>query len=341
MEHLRRRGVAEQVRQAAPLPVAWSQRVTFCDALSGHRITDFDGVPELVTDRDERFAEAGHQVAQPVPEQVLRDHLTRQECVETRFGHIVPRVLQHPDRVMVDLRNGEGHEYRVFANYALGCDGPGSAVREQIRAVYEGRSDPRPNFDVIFRAPGPDTDLGPAVRYRVVGARTTGVLGRLDLSGTWWASFPGLDAAYGTRNTARLIADLVGEPADHELPACDPWTARMLIADRFQDGRVLLVGESAHVNPPWGGHGCDTCVGDAANIAWKTAAVTDAWQAIPPRLVDRLHIRRPRGSCTAPKAPTTPPCSKPPNPPARRSRSTSCTRSSKAGPATSPVSRPP
>ncbi|NGO10319.1 hypothetical protein G5C60_22675 [Streptomyces sp. HC44] len=55
----------------------------------------------------------------------------------------------------------------------------------------------------------------------------------------------------------------------------------MLIADRFQDGRVLLVGESAHMNPPWGGHGCDTCVGDAANIAWKTAAVTDAWQAIP------------------------------------------------------------
>ncbi|MFG2631118.1 FAD-dependent monooxygenase [Streptomyces sp. NPDC048473] len=48
MEHLRRWGVAEQVRKTAPLPVAWSQRVTFCDALSGHRITDFDGVFGLI-----------------------------------------------------------------------------------------------------------------------------------------------------------------------------------------------------------------------------------------------------------------------------------------------------
>jgi 2-polyprenyl-6-methoxyphenol hydroxylase-like FAD-dependent oxidoreductase len=43
MEHLRRWGVAGRLRAAAPLPVAWSQRVTFCESLSGRRITDFDG----------------------------------------------------------------------------------------------------------------------------------------------------------------------------------------------------------------------------------------------------------------------------------------------------------
>ena len=42
MEHLRRWGVADALRAAAPLPVAWSQRVTFCESLSGRRITDFD-----------------------------------------------------------------------------------------------------------------------------------------------------------------------------------------------------------------------------------------------------------------------------------------------------------
>ena len=35
----------------------------------------------------------------------------------------------------------------------------------------------------------------------------------------------------------------------------------MLVADRFADRRVFLAGESAHVNPPWGGHGFNTSRG--------------------------------------------------------------------------------
>ena len=42
-------------------------------------------------------------------------------------------------------------------------------------------------------------------------------------------------------------------------------------------GRVFLAGESAHVNPPWGGHGFNTSVGDAVNVAWKIAAVEQGW----------------------------------------------------------------
>src|ERR1019366_7340823 len=57
MEPLRRWGVADALRRAAPLPVAWSQRVTFCESLAGARITDFDGAFGLTADRDDRFAE--------------------------------------------------------------------------------------------------------------------------------------------------------------------------------------------------------------------------------------------------------------------------------------------
>ncbi len=40
---------------------------------------------------------------------------------------------------------------------------------------------------------------------------------------------------------------------------------------------MFLVGEAAHVNPPWGGHGFNTSVGDAVNLAWKIAAVEHGW----------------------------------------------------------------
>jgi 2-polyprenyl-6-methoxyphenol hydroxylase-like FAD-dependent oxidoreductase len=149
----------------------------------------------------------------------------------------------------------------------LGCDGATGVVRDQIGAGYVGRADPRPNYNVVFRAPRLDPHLGPAVQYWVVGTPAPGLIGRLDLAGTWWAILPGIDAAYGSAHASELITGLIGASVEHEVLATDPWTARMLIADRFADRRVLLAGESAHMNPPWGGHGFNTSVGAARAAA--------------------------------------------------------------------------
>ena len=290
MEHLRRWGVAQVLRAAAPLPVAWSQRVTFCESLAGPRITDFPNAFGLTCERDDRFAECGQQVPQPVVEEVLRAHVGHQPTAGLRLGHTVTALTQRPDGVTVTARGPAGAAYQITARYALGCDGAAGLVRDQIGASYTGYSDPRPNFNVVFRAPSLDTGLGPAVQYWVLGAATPGLLGRLDLAGTWWAIIPGVTAAYGTAHAAELITGLAGQPVQHEVLASDPWTARMLIADRFADRRVFLVGESAHVNPPWGGHGFNTSVGDAVNIAWKIAAVEHGWA--PPALLATYHSER-------------------------------------------------
>ena len=206
MEYLRRWGVADALREAAPLPVAWSQRVTFCESLSGRRITDFERRVRADDRRDDRFAESGQQVPQPVLEEVLRSHLRDRPGVELRLGHRADR----PDpgrrrRHRRGRRTGSGDGYEITARYVLGCDGAGGVVREQIGARYAGRSDPRPNFNMVFRAPALDTALGAAVQYWVVGAAVTGVIGRLDLDGTWWAILPGIEA--GLRSGARRRAD--------------------------------------------------------------------------------------------------------------------------------------
>jgi 2-polyprenyl-6-methoxyphenol hydroxylase-like FAD-dependent oxidoreductase len=290
MEHLRRWGIADRLRAAAPLPVAWSQRVTFCESLSGRRITDIDGAFGLSTGRSEEFAEPGQQVPQPVVEEVLRAHLRARPGAELRLGCAVTGLAQDQDGVTVTVRGQEGAAYPVRARYVLGCDGAGGVVRGQIGARWTGWSDPRPNFNVVFRAPGLDTHLGPAVQYWVVGGPVTGVIGRLDLNGTWWAILPGIDAGYGNSHAPELITALIGRPAACEVLATDPWAARMLVADRFAAGRVFLAGEAAHVNPPWGGHGFNTSVGDAVNIAWKIAAVEQGWA--PPELLASYETER-------------------------------------------------
>ena len=293
MEHLRRWGAADALRVAAPLPVSWSQRVTFCESLAGRRITDFDGAFGLTTARDDRFAEPGQQVPQPVVEGVLRGHLRRQPCVDLRLGHAATGLSQDEGAVTVAVNDEAGSGYPIRARWVLGCDGAGGITREAAGARYVGRADPRPNFNLVFRAPSLDTHLGPAVQYWVVGAgpnATSGLIGRLDLAGTWWAILPGVEAAFGTAHAGALITGLVGAQVDHQVLATDPWAARMLVADRFGDRRVFLVGESAHVNPPFGGHGFNTCVGDAVNVAWKIAAVEQGWA--PPELLASYEPER-------------------------------------------------
>jgi tetracenomycin A2 monooxygenase-dioxygenase len=53
-----------------------------------------------------------------------------------------------------------------------------------------------------------------------------------------------------------------------------PWEAAAAVADRFSEGRIFLVGDSAHVMPPTGGFGGNTGIQDAHNLAWKLDAVT-------------------------------------------------------------------
>src|SRR5580700_6388346 len=112
MEHLRRWGLAGPLRAAAPLKVEWSQRVTFCESLSGRRITDFDGAFGLTIERDDRFAEAGQQVPQPVVEEVLRAHLGGCAEAELRFGHAVTALGQDDGGVTVTVRDQAGTQYQ-------------------------------------------------------------------------------------------------------------------------------------------------------------------------------------------------------------------------------------
>ena len=116
-------------------------------------------------------------------------------------------------------------------------------------------------------------------------------MGRLDLDGTWWAIVQGIDARVRGRRPGRARPQsLAGADIDVEVLATDPWSARMLLVDRYRGERVFLVGDAAHLNPPWGGHGFNTCVGDAVNLGWKLAAVLQGWA--PASLLDSYEAER-------------------------------------------------
>ncbi len=74
---------------------------------------------------------------------------------------------------------------------------------------------------------------------------------------------------------------MTGSATPVDVLATDAWNARMQLADRYGRGRMFIAGDAAHQNPPYGGHGFNTGIGDAVNIAWKLAAVLRGWGPPP------------------------------------------------------------
>ena len=292
MEHLRRWGLADRLRAAAPLPVDHAQDVVFCTGLFGHEITRFPEAFGLTTSRCELYAEPGQQAPQPLVEQVLRDAVRGLPTVTLAIGWQVTSVTDGPDAARAVLTDRAGGTHEVLADWLIGCDGSSGVTRRAIGARYEGSSGSLPNVSITFRSRELEERelcaLG--VHYWVIGAERGGLMGRLDLDGTWWAIVQGVDGTAADVDPAALVRALVGADVDVQVLATDPWSARMLLVDRYRGQRVFLVGDAAHLNPPWGGHGFNTCVGDAVNLGWKLAAVLRGWA--PEELLDSYEAER-------------------------------------------------
>ncbi len=279
MEHFRRWGLAERIREVAPLKVDWSQDIVFCTTLLGHEVMRFTNCFGLFPQRTDICAEPGQQIAQPLVEEVLREAVTELAACQLCSGWSLQTLQQHDSSAQATIVNEQGEQRQVEASYVVGCDGSRSVVRAAIGAHYVGTSDLRPNIGMVFRAPGlaERQPHGPAVQYWVLNPARPGLVGRMDMEDRWWALANDVTADISQTDIHALLQGLIGAEIDAEVLGMDPWTARMLLADRYRSGRIFLAGDAAHLNPPWGGHGFNTGIGDAVNIGWKLAAVIDGW----------------------------------------------------------------
>jgi 2-polyprenyl-6-methoxyphenol hydroxylase-like FAD-dependent oxidoreductase len=291
MEHLRRWGLADRLRDRAPLPVAWSQDVVFATSLVGYELSRFKGVLGLTPDGD-RFAEPGQQAPQYVLEELLREVVDDLPTCTLVTGARVVAVNQDADAVTTTVVDELGRRTAIRSEFVLGCDGSRSAVRAQIGSAYAGERALRPNFGMVFRAPDllEQVRHGPAVQYWIVNRDAPALMGPLDLDGTWWIIAFGVDEDTGRREARRLIDAAAGRLVDATVVSDDPWTARMQLVDRLRCGRVFLAGDAAHLNPPFGGHGMNTGIGDAVDLGWKVAGVLQGWGG--PGLLESYELER-------------------------------------------------
>lgn len=279
MTHLRRVGLANALRDAAALSAHYAEDVIFCSSLTGYELRRFRNAFQVVRGRYDLQPESGQQVAQPVVEEVLRQGVLDAPRARLATGLRVERIETTPGgRPRALVRDEGGNSRWIGCDHLVGADGGSSVVRRELGIPLEGGSAAKSNFNFLFRSEqlADAITLGPAVQYWVLRPAAAGMIGRMDLESTWWVILQNVELDANPDPVA-VVRELAGTEVDVDVIATDRWTARMLLAGSYGRDGVHLIGDAVHLNPPWGGHGFNTCIGDAANLAWKIAAEAAGW----------------------------------------------------------------
>ncbi len=294
MEHMRRWGIAENVRAAGPLPATYQPNVVFTTRLFGHQIARFENALFMSRERDERYAEASQWIPQYKFEAVLRDHAASLPSVRLRFSARLMTAVDEASGVRADVADvRSGQVTTIHVRYLVGADGARSKVRELIGARYTGEHGFASVLGLVLRMPGLQAAQphGDALMYWTINADAPALMGPMDTGDLWfWGTPMPKDLTLDDAEIRRRVTASLGRDMPFEIITKDPWLAHSLIADRYARGRMFLIGDACHLHPPFGGYGMNLGIADAADLGWKLAATVQGWGG--PALLDSFESER-------------------------------------------------
>lgn len=233
---------------------------------------------------------------QPEFEALLRSNLKKHSCVQLRGNSEVTDVTQHaPGHARVTITDRvTGDQHIVDADYVLGCDGANSVVRSSIGSAMENlRFEQRWLVADVVTDAGLDQWDGVHQVCNPVRAATYMRIGPARYRWEFRLLPDETAEDYRTLEDLRaLIAPWLNDIPDVELELVrvTEYTFRAQIADRWRDRNVFLLGDSAHLTPPFIGQGMGAGLRDAMNLAWKLTGVITG--DLSPSLLDTYDQER-------------------------------------------------
>jgi len=236
-----------------------------------------DGHPRLVT------------FYQPDLERALRSRLSRYPCVSIALGAELKGFTDDGEAVRATVHLPDGDAATVRARYIVGADGANSFVRRHAGLGFDGKTFtqdwliidalnvPNPIDHVEFlcnpRRPTPHM-VAPGGRQR-------------------WEFMLQPGETREQMESPEKIRELLApwcKPEDISIERTAVYRFHARIVDRFSKGRAFLVGDAAHITPPFVGQGLVAGLRDVANLCWKLAWVVQ--QRAAPAILDSYDIER-------------------------------------------------
>lgn len=311
MEVFRQYGIADDVYAVGtPIDkmasVVWQTTLGGDGPLSGKQFYKMDcfggGALTKRYERDSPCMSTNHPQLRLEP--IMREHAEKRAPGKVLFNHELTEMSQNADAVTATVVDrATGKSFTVEADYLVGADG-GKTIGPMIGASMVGLHD---LLDIVtahmkadFSQWWEDDVLIAHFLNPEAGSYPSG--GNMVPMGPTWGRYseewafhfaflPGDDSDLDATQMVGKIRELLGVgEVPIEIIQISHWSVQGSVADKFQEGRVFLVGDSCHRHPPTTGLGMNTCVQDAQNLAWKLAAVIKG--KADPALLDTYGVER-------------------------------------------------
>jgi 2-polyprenyl-6-methoxyphenol hydroxylase-like FAD-dependent oxidoreductase len=286
VEHFYFWGVGEELRAARLLPPEFpmSGIVAYRNLNS-----EYWYAPPLREIVNSYYFQNNERLPQYLGEQVLRTRMAQLASVESRFGWRAETIEQDAKGVRVTIakegdKDGGSDREVLEADYAVGCDGGHSTVRQQIGIERGGADFNELMVLALFRSRELHEKLKrfpPRSTYRVLDPDLQGYwqfFGRVDVGESWFFHSP--VPANTTRDNYDfhgLLQKVAGFSFACDFDYVGFWDLRIAVAEKYQVGRVFIAGDAAHSHPPYGAYGLNNGLDDVVNLGWKIAATLKGW----------------------------------------------------------------
>ncbi len=226
-----------------------------------------------------------HQAAQrqPVP-------------ADVRWATRMVSLQQHGAGVLAEVEDAEGQRQTISADWLVACDGGRSTVRDQLGLQlkgmqYEGR------YVIVDIEQASERAVERLAWFDPPSNPGSTLLMHRQPGNVWRVDYQVRDdedpaEAVKPENVLPRVAShlqMIGETAPWKPLWISIYNAKCLTLDDYRHGRVLFAGDAAHLVPIFGVRGLNSGLDDAANLAWKLAAVV---QGVAPALLDSYTAER-------------------------------------------------
>ena len=180
---------------------------------------------------------------------------------------------QSADAVEVEVQCPDGTRERIEGRYLIGADGARSTVRGEAGIEFEGFT--WPERFMIIGTPYDFAQAGYAYRNYISDPVEWYNLFKIS-----WKGPPGvyrlvvpvsldeaLDEGRILETCQRKFQRFHPCAQPYEIVLYDSYVVHQRVAATFRKGRILLVGDSAHLNSPIGAMGMNSGIHDAVNLA--------------------------------------------------------------------------
>jgi 2-polyprenyl-6-methoxyphenol hydroxylase-like FAD-dependent oxidoreductase len=174
--------------------------------------------------------------------------------------------------------------------WLVGCDGSRSVVRKLGGFEFAGTEPEFTGYSAHVDIVDPEK-LNPGRTLTPTGMYLQSQAGYLVLQDFDGGAFHGTGAPITIDHMQKVLRRISGTDVTlSALHIATTWTDRARQATTYRKGRVILLGDAAHIHAPLGGQGLNLGLGDAMNLGWKLAATIH--QRAPKGLLDSYETER-------------------------------------------------